>query len=220
MVDSGLTGEPTTAIASSGGNIAANSHGQLFLSTNEGTSWRAIDSGLTSGDNATISCFAVSGSNLFAGSSSYGVFLSTNNGISWVAFNTGLTSYGVNGLAVSGAYLFAGTSGGVWRRPLSDITTLVGKPSTVLPTQFDLAQNYPNPFNPTTMINYQLPKNSFVTLKVYDVLGRGVATLVNEKENAGSYSVKFDGSTFASGVYLYRLEAGSFISVKKLMVLK
>ncbi len=140
VVDSGLTGEPTSAIAISGKNIVANSHGKLFLSTNNGTSWTAIDSGLTSGDNATISCFAVSGTNLFAGSSSYGVFLSTDSGISWAAVNTGLTSLGVNSLAVSGTNLFAGTSGGVWRRSLSEMITSVKNLITDLPMQFDLAR--------------------------------------------------------------------------------
>ncbi len=88
------------------------------------------------------------------------------------------------------------------------------------PKSYDLDQNYPNPFNPGTTINYQLTMNSEVTLKVYDILGREVATLVNGKEDAGSYSVKFDGSRLASGVYLYKLTAGSFESVKRLMVLK
>ncbi len=88
------------------------------------------------------------------------------------------------------------------------------------PTSYNLDQNYPNPFNPTTTISYELPANSFVTLKVYNILGEEVATLVNEKENAGSYIVKYDGSKMASGVYFYRLNAGSFVSVKKLVVLK
>ncbi len=89
-----------------------------------------------------------------------------------------------------------------------------------LPRKYELYQNYPNPFNPTTTISYELSANSFITLKVYDILGREVATLVNGKENAGSYSVQFDGSKLASGVYFYRLTAGSFVSVKKLVVLK
>lgn len=83
-----------------------------------------------------------------------------------------------------------------------------------------LSQNYPNPFNPTTVINYQLPVSGKVTLKVYDLLGRELATLVNDRENAGSYSVKFDGSRLASGIYFYRLQAGSFSQTKKLMLVK
>lgn len=90
----------------------------------------------------------------------------------------------------------------------------------VTPEEFFLSQNYPNPFNPTTTINYQLPMSSHVTLKIYDVLGREIATLVNEKQNAGSYAMKFDGSRLASGLYFYRLEAGTFIETRKLILLK
>ncbi len=91
------------------------------------------------------------------------------------------------------------------------------------PQVFALLQNYPNPFNPSTVISYQLPVNSQVTLKVYDVLGKEVATLVNGRQEAGSYTVPFSatgGSTLASGVYIYRLNAGSFISTKKLVLMK
>jgi hypothetical protein len=93
------------------------------------------------------------------------------------------------------------------------------------PQEFALLQNYPNPFNPSTVISFQLPVNSQVTLKVYDVLGKEVATLVNEEMKAGSYTVPFSASngntsTLASGVYIYRLNAGSFVSTKKLVLMK
>ncbi len=88
------------------------------------------------------------------------------------------------------------------------------------PKSFDLSQNYPNPFNPTTTINYQLPKDAHVTLKVYDILGREVATLVDGEQSAGYHEVSFDGSNFASGVYFYKMTAGNYTAVKKLMLLK
>jgi hypothetical protein len=89
-----------------------------------------------------------------------------------------------------------------------------------LPTSFALSQNYPNPFNPTTAINYQLPTQRHVTLVVYDMLGREVATLVNEFKHPGAYTVQWDGSGLASGVYFYRLSAGSFVQLKKMLLLK
>ena len=89
-----------------------------------------------------------------------------------------------------------------------------------LPIQFNLAQNYPNPFNPTTTIQYAIPKAEHVTLKVYDELGNEVTTLVNENKVAGQYKVSFNGSNLASGIYYYRIAAGDFTEVKKLMLLK
>ncbi len=98
--------------------------------------------------------------------------------------------------------------------------TSVRKDGNGLPRSFALTQNYPNPFNPTTAISYQLSAVSFVTLKVYDILGREVATLVNERQNPGSYTVKFDGSKMPSGVYFYRLNAGIHSATMKMMSIK
>lgn len=89
-----------------------------------------------------------------------------------------------------------------------------------LPTRFSLSQNYPNPFNPSTAIGYELSAVSCVTLKVYDVLGREVASLADENKPAGSYIVRFDGGDIASGVYVYRLFAGSFVATRKLVLQK
>jgi hypothetical protein len=94
------------------------------------------------------------------------------------------------------------------------------KSTTTLPRVFALSQNYPNPFNPTTTIAYQLPKESFVKVTLYDALGQQIRTLVNESEQAGFKSVSFDGSNLASGVYFYRINAGSFNDVKKMILLK
>lgn len=91
---------------------------------------------------------------------------------------------------------------------------------TGLPTSFDLKQNYPNPFNPTTKIAFDLPQASNVELNVYDMLGRKVATVVNERMNAGQHNVSFDASRLASGMYIYRISAGSFTSTRKMMLIK
>jgi N-acetylneuraminic acid mutarotase len=97
-------------------------------------------------------------------------------------------------------------------------TGVVG--SSELPKHFVLEQNFPNPFNPTTVVSYQLPVASDVRLAVHDMLGREVSVLVNERKDAGVHEVKFDGSNLASGVYFYRLQAGDFVSTKRMLVLK
>ena len=93
--------------------------------------------------------------------------------------------------------------------------------NTQLPTKSSLSQNYPNPFNPSTLISYQISVNSFVTLKVYDVLGKEVATLVNESKEAGNYEITFNASKLASGVYFYRLQGeNGLLATKKFMLVK
>jgi len=88
------------------------------------------------------------------------------------------------------------------------------------PKNFDLSQNFPNPFNPTTKINYQLPKNSVVTLKIFDILGNEITSLVNEEQAAGNYQINFNGSRLSSGVYFYKIQAGDYVETKKLILTK
>jgi hypothetical protein len=117
--------------------------------------------------------------------------------------------------------LVAGTAGsGVWFRPLSDMITSVNEQDRMLPRGYSLDQNYPNPFNPTTAITFSVATYSHTSLKVYDILGREVATLVNEQKPAGTYTQKWNAENFPSGVYFYRLQAGSFTETKKLVLLK
>jgi hypothetical protein len=107
-----------------------------------------------------------------------------------------------------------------WAIPAADFFTTDVKPLDGVPSSFVLAQNYPNPFNPSTKIQYAIPAGSFVTLKVYDMLGREVATLVNQEQAAGVYEATFDASNLANGAYVYSLKAGGFSQVKTMMLLK
>jgi hypothetical protein len=89
-----------------------------------------------------------------------------------------------------------------------------------LPTEYSLSQNYPNPFNPTTTIQYSIPKDEFVKLTVYDITGKVVKELVSGHKTAGRYSVEFNASSYSSGIYYYRLEAGQYNSTQKMLLIK
>ena len=172
----------------------------------------------------SVTDLGLSGNNIFAGTGG-GVFLSTDNGSNWNAVNNGLLQLTVYSLTISGDNIFAGTDGagaggGVWRRPLSEMITAVETNKDNLPTEFALEQNYPTPFNPSTKISWQLPIGIQATLKVYDVLGKEVATLVNEYKPAGTYELTWNAANLPSGVYFYRIKAGSFIQTRKMILLK
>ena len=107
-----------------------------------------------------------------------------------------------------------------WTDKVDYITGIDSGDETTIPYIFSLSQNYPNPFNPITSIQFSIPRTEFVTLKIYNLLGQKVATLVSEKLTPGKYTYTWDASDYASGVYLYRIEAGSFTESKKLLLLK
>jgi hypothetical protein len=214
----GLTTRYVISLALHDSNVFAGTFGGgIFHSTDLGASWTAVNHDLTEND---VRALVADATNLFAGTFWGGVYLSSNNGSSWTAVNSGLTSNHVYALALSNAHLFAGTDGGVWRRPLSEMITSVQSASNELPEYYTLEQNYPNPFNPLTVIRYQLPVNSYVTLKVYNVLGQEVAVLVDGMQDAGFKSVEFEASRVGSGVYFYKLVAGEYVDVKRMAVIK
>ena len=92
--------------------------------------------------------------------------------------------------------------------------------TTEIPSKYDLAQNYPNPFNPVTNLEFGISNLRFVTLKVYDMLGKEVSTLVNEKQSPGTYQVEFDAGSLTSGIYFYRLTSGDFTDTRRMMMIK
>jgi hypothetical protein len=162
---------------------------------------------------------AISENNIFTGTWD-GIFLSTDNGSSWNAVNNGLTDLYVRALAISGNNIFAGTAiSGVWRRPISEMIA-VEENKDNLPTEFVLEQNYPNPFNPSTTFRYSIPNESKVIIKVYDILGKEIEALVSEEKPAGTYELTWNAKNLPSGIYFYRIQAGSFIDTKKMILVK
>jgi photosystem II stability/assembly factor-like uncharacterized protein len=149
------------------------------------------------------------------------IFRTTDGGQSWVSQVDEPQSllYGVcftdanNGTAVGADGINLTTRNG-------GVTFVEGTKIGELPSEMVLSQNYPNPFNPSTTIRYELPSASHVNLRMFDILGREVSVLVNERRDAGVHEVRFDGSNLASGVYFYRLQAGDFTQTKRLLLLR
>jgi len=207
------------SLAVCGTNLFAGTRGGVYLSADNGTSWTLVNNNLPL--KSVVNSFAVAGTNLFAATDSFGVFLSMNNGANWTAVNTGFPANNfVYSFAIDGTNLLAGTLNGVWMRPLSEMITGVDEKQNKLPKSYSLQQNYPNPFNPKTTINYSVPKSGIVTIKVYDVLGDEITTLLNENKPVGNYSIQFNTGKLTSGIYFYRMEAGDFTQTKKLILLR
>jgi len=197
------------------GYLFANASGRVVRSLDDGVTWTA-----TGLEEYWLKCLAVnSRGDLLAGGGK-GVVWSSDNGDTWTTAGQGMDSVDVESIAFDSAgRVYAGaTDGFVYQTTLSTVS-VKNIPSRVA-ASLALFQNYPNPFNPSTTIKYNLPKSSVVSLAVFDILGREVSMLVNERRDAGVYEVRFDGSNLASGVYFYRLQAGNYVATKPLLLLK
>jgi hypothetical protein len=204
------------------GDTAPHSNnGLIFKSINFGFDWISLIS------TSNITELVLDNNEfIYAGTASgwtggcQGIIRTTNGGGIWESFNSGLAP-GSCGFVLgcnSGGILFAATETGIYRTIES--TTGVDENEAVIPSEFALYQNYPNPFNPSTKIQYQIPKSGIVTIKVYNLLGSEVATLVKEEKAAGNHEVTFDASELTSGVYFYSLQSGNFIDTKKMILIK
>ena len=231
--DDGITWNEITGINSavlcfasdSSGDIYAGGTGfgggNLWKSSDDGVTWFVKSDGLPTDYNYWISSICVTGTGeVFLGiSNGGGVWRSTDYASSWVSTSSNLGDMRVTELAISkDGYLFAGTLTGIWKTD-SPVTSVSEGPRDI-PFVITLAQNYPNPFNPSTAIRYTLPGRSHVTLAVFNALGQLVATLVAGEMDAGDHEVKFDASHLPSGVYLYSLQAGDGVQVRRALLVK
>ena len=197
--------------------------GHVFKSTNSGDTWTDISDNLPDVPTLAVIVDMNNSNHVYIGTD-IGVFVSTDGGGNWQDLNDGLPD-AVQGMDLNITYVnnvirvMTHGNGGYERKLLSQIPVGIDPDPPVVST-FKLEQNYPNPFNPSTTISWQLPVDAFVSLKVYDVLGNEVASLANEDKAAGSYQTEFDASNLSSGTYFYRLEAGSFVETKKMILLK
>jgi hypothetical protein len=216
---SGGTNSYAVSFKDASNGLVGHDNGSIRLSTDGGATWVAASSPTAS---------PIQGLSFISGTNSAWVnaaaipYRTTNNGSSWTA----QTVYPISGTLNHNS--FADTSNGwavtsngevIHYRP-AGTSAVDPRQESGVPAAYRLEQNYPNPFNPTTNVGFRIAHFGLVTLKVFDVLGQEVATLVNEQKEPGNYQVQFDASQLGSGVYFYTLKAGGFASTRKLLILR
>jgi len=212
-------------------------NGGAYLTSNSGGSWTRVHGNLPGivGTLLRASVIKRGSTNVFlvgidgGGVNARGVWITSNAGTTWSEFNNGamVNTYSVRAIdfetAGGDTTIYAGVSLPVANVGVYEFTWVpvgINDPISNIPNEFSLSQNYPNPFNPVTVINFGIPKSSFVTLKVYDISGKELLTLVNEQKSAGIYEVSLDAPQLSSGVYFYKISAGDFTDSKKMILVK
>jgi photosystem II stability/assembly factor-like uncharacterized protein len=197
---------------------------KVFKTTNRGLNWSNVSSNLPNVPAAALAIYPLNDNIMYLGSE-MGCYKTTNGGANWFRWNDGLPEAVIitelkpyfNG---ADFYILAGTYGrSMWIRNDDELVGIAGN-SGEIPAKFELQQNYPNPFNPVTNIRFSVPYKLNVEINIYDVNGKLVETAVNKNMDAGFHEIKFDGSKLASGVYFYKLKAGSFTQVRKMVIIK
>ncbi len=204
------------SVKTEGTSIYIGSETGVHYSSDGGATW--IPKGL---DIRYIASLILSSGKDFAGTDQ-GVYYSSNDGATWIQKNQGLSGDILDrpSLAESKNYIFASNgNSSTYRRSITEIIN-VTQVNQIIPNEYQLMQNYPNPFNPATKINFSLPYQSHVILKVFDLTGKEISMLVNEKLNSGTYEYFFNAASFSSGIYFYSLNAGNFSETKRMMLIK
>lgn len=201
--------------------FAGTSQYGVFTSPVGGQTWTAANSSNTA--TAYVKELITVGTNIFASTYGQGIFVTTDYGVSWSLVNTGYPNLFSMGISANSTHIFAvGSSdfAGIWRRPLNQMVVAVDKETNPVPTGFILKQNYPNPFNPSTVIEYSIPKESYIRITVYDNLGREIENLVRGNISAGTHKITWTADKIASGNYFIALSTGSSLIIKKAILLK
>lgn len=206
--------------------------GHVYRSSTGGASWVNISGNLPDLPYHCVVIDPLYPQNIYVGND-LGVYVTTNSGANWFTFSAGMPYALVFDLTIvyPSRNIRATTHGnGIYERDLVENPVGIEPITNIIPKQFSLSQNYPNPFNPSTNIKFNIPLSKevsgkegsgvFVNISVYDISGKRVKTLLNQNLNAGEYSLNFDAAGFSSGVYFYKLTAGTFTDTKKMVLLK
>jgi hypothetical protein len=208
------------AVAASGSTVYAGTYATgLFRSGNYGATWQKVIN-----TTKRINSIYIYGDNVFAGADS-SFYISNDGGLSFTERNSGIENSSISSAVVKDDYLYISNSNylatnvSAYKRPLSQIVS-ANDPLNPDKMDISLQQNYPNPFNPSTTIEYYLPDRMFIEIKVFDLLGREVALLVNGEYDKGNHKVKFDPSDNPAGIYFCRLISGTYSATKKMLYIK
>ena len=192
----------------------------ISKSTDGGINWATVYNGIES-DTVLFSVKYFNANNAIVVGCAGKILYTANGGINWAQQISGVGSSLMRLTFInSQTGWIVGKNGVILKTTTGGVVTGFTQTSSELPDKFSLSQNYPNPFNPTTKINYEIPISNYVQLKIYDALGYEIETLVNEKQNAGSYSVDYNASSLPSGIYFYKLITEKFSKTKKMILVK
>jgi photosystem II stability/assembly factor-like uncharacterized protein len=208
----------------------------IFMSSDSGRHWLSVNNGIPWIVNnlgqqvrPTVNTLIANDSYVIAALYAQGVYITLDNGMTWKSANAGLPNLYVTSLVTDGERVFAGTScaiddfgtpgNGIWCRSLSDFTS-VKKDIYCFPNKYELYQNYPNPFNPSTTMSYTIPVKSFITLKVYNILGEKITTIYSGNRERGTFTQTWNATSQSSGIYFCRLTAGNYMASKKMFLIK
>jgi photosystem II stability/assembly factor-like uncharacterized protein len=199
---------------------ACGTGGTLLYTNDGGGTWYHSNSGVTFQLNSIV--FVNQNTGWMVGNASSGnVIKTTNGGLNWFAQNSNTSQGLLNVFFVDANTGFAvGNNGAIIKTTTGGNITNINIVSTKIPSEYSLSQNYPNPFNPTTVISFRLPVDGQISLNIFDMLGREISTLVNEKLAPGTYTVDWNASGYSSGVYFYSLQTVGYSDTKKMLLIR
>ena len=197
--------------------------GHIFKSTDSGDSWSDISDNLPDIPTPAVIVDPNNTDHVYVGTD-VGVFVSITGGSNWQDFSDGLPdvvqAMDLNYTTVNNVIRVMTHGNGAYERKFLSQIPSDSEDELITVTGFKLEQNFPNPFNPTTNFEFRISNRGFVSLKIYDVIGNEITTLVNQEMSAGIHNLEFDGTGLPSGTYFYRLEAGNYVETKKMVLLK
>jgi hypothetical protein len=201
---------------------------KVYKTNNRGINWVDITGNLPNVPMADLIAHPTDNNKLYLGTE-MGCFRTTNGGVNWMVWNNGMPAANIisemnyiDSISINGKfYVVAATYGrGIFMREISGDDPIAVNNITSNAYRYELMQNYPNPFNPSTTIKFSLPVRDFVDIKIFDIAGREMMTLISKNMSAGAHEIKFDASKFSSGIYFYRMKTEKYSRTMKMILIK